>query len=157
MDDKALELTADVVTAFLSHNATAVSDLPGLMQAVHRAFREASTGVGGSSGQPAAASQPAVPIRRSITADYLICLEDGRRFRSLKRHLRAEHNLSPANYRTKWGLDNDYPMVARNYSERRSTLAKAIGLGTSTRRPAEPVQPELIETKAKRKGRRKSL
>ncbi len=118
------KLTVDIVSAFLGNNQIATNDLPGLIGQVH----DALTGV--QRGEPAAVAQkPAVSIRKSITPDYLISLEDGRPYKLLKRHLRTRHNMSPEDYRTKWGLPKDYPMVAPNYSASRSALAKSMGLG----------------------------
>ena len=104
----------------------AASDLPALIQSIHRALSGISQG---SDVQEAAPKEPAVPVRRSITPDHLVCLEDGRKFKSLKRHLRTKYNMSPEEYRAKWSLPKDYPMTAPNYSERRRVLAKEIGLG----------------------------
>jgi len=132
MDDKfeLIEMTADIVSAYVGNNSVAVSDLPNLIQSVHRAL-------GGVAGGPepveAAPKEPAVPIKRSISPDYLICLEDGRKFKSLKRHLRTKYNMSPEEYRAKWNLPKDYPMVAPNYAKARSELAKQNGPGS--RRP----------------------
>jgi predicted transcriptional regulator len=122
-----IELTADIASAYVSNNTVAASELPGLIKAVFGAL----TGVGES--DPAEPQAPAVPIRKSITPDYLICLEDGRRFKSLKRHLRSKYALSPEDYRAKWALPKDYPMVAPAYSAARSSLAKQIGLGQGGR------------------------
>ena len=133
MDDKPelIEMTADIVAAFVAANSVATADLPALIQNVHRAL----TGLGtGADAAPAAAKEPAVPIRKSITADFLICLDDGRKFKSLKRHLRTKYNMSPEDYRAKWGLPKDYPMVAPNYARARSDLAKQMGLGQGGRK-----------------------
>jgi predicted transcriptional regulator len=132
MDDKAdvIEMTADIVSAYVGNNTVAAADLPNLIQSVHRALAGVSTGVETAEVAP---KEPAVPVRRSITADYLICLEDGRKFKSLKRHLRTKYNMSPEEYRAKWGLPKDYPMVAPNYAKARSDLAKQMGLGQGGR------------------------
>ena len=132
MDDKAeiIEMTADIVSAYVGNNSVSSSDLPNLIQSVHRALAAVTTGA--SDVQPAP-KEPAVPIKRSITPDYLICLEDGRKFKSLKRHLRTKYNMSPEEYRAKWGLPKDYPMVAPNYAKARSDLAKQMGLGQGGR------------------------
>ena len=106
------------------------ADLPSLIQSVHRALSGIS---GGAETVEVAPKEPAVPIRRSITPDFLICLEDGRKFKSLKRHLRTKYNMSPEEYRAKWGLAKDYPMVAPNYAKARSDLAKQMGLGQGGR------------------------
>lgn len=132
MDDKSeiIEMTADIVSAYVGNNSVAAADLASLIQSVHRAL----TGVsGGVETVEAAPKEPAVPLKRSITPDYLICLEDGRKFKSLKRHLRTKYNMSPEDYRAKWGLAKDYPMVAPNYAKARSDLAKQMGLGQGGR------------------------
>lgn len=121
-----VELSADIVSAYVSHNALSATDLPKLISTVHAAL----IGLGGAvEPEPAVELRPAVPVKKSITPDYLICLEDGKKFKSLKRHLRTEYDMSPEEYRSKWGLPPDYPMVAPTYSEARSRLAKTIGLG----------------------------
>ena len=141
--DKLVELSAEVVSAYVSHNALSVADLPKLIAQVHQAL---ST-LGASAAVEAAPElRPAVPVKKSITPDYLICLEDGKKFKSLKRHLRTEYDMSPDEYRQRWGLPPDYPMVAPNYSEARSQLAKSIGLG---RKPeAAPVRARARKTAA---------
>ncbi len=132
MEDKAelIEMTTEIVSAYVGKNAVTTSDLPMLIQSVHRALATIN-----QAPEPveAAPRDPAVPIKKSITADYLICLEDGRRFKSLKRHLRTKYNLSPEDYRAKWSLPKDYPMVAPNYARARSDLAKQMGLGQGGR------------------------
>jgi len=121
-----VELSADIVSAYVSHNALSATDLPKLISTVHAAL----LGLGGAVEVEATTElKPAVPVKRSITPEYLICLEDGKKFKSLKRHLRTEYDMSPEEYRAKWGLPPDYPMVAPTYSEARSRLAKTIGLG----------------------------
>ena len=132
MDDKleVIEMTADIVSAYVGNNSVAAADLPNLIQSVHRALASITTG---TETVEVAPKEPAVPIRRSITADFLICLEDGRKFKSLKRHLRTKYNMSPEDYRAKWGLAKDYPMVAPNYAKARSDLAKQMGLGQGGR------------------------
>jgi predicted transcriptional regulator len=122
-----IELTADIASAYVSNNKVAASELPGLIAGVFAAL----TSVGES--EPAEPQRPAVAIKKSITPDYLICLEDGVRFKSLKRHLRAKYGLSPDDYRAKWALPKDYPMVAPAYSAARSSLAKQTGLGQGGR------------------------
>ena len=125
-DHKLVELSAAVVGAYVSHNALSAADVPKLIGQVHAAL----AGLGSPVAAEAEPEQrPAVPPRKSITPDYLICLEDGKKFKSLKRHLKTEYDLSPEEYRAKWGLPPDYPMVAPNYSAARSRLAKSIGLG----------------------------
>jgi predicted transcriptional regulator len=135
MDDKAeiIEMTADIVAAYVGHNSVSSSDLPNLIQSVHRALAAVTTGAAEAAPVP---KEPAVPIKKSITPDYLICLEDGRKFKSLKRHLRTKYDMSPDEYRSKWGLSKDYPMVAPNYAKARSDLAKQMGLGQGGRKPA---------------------
>jgi predicted transcriptional regulator len=133
MDDQgAVEQTAQIVAAYVAKNFVSLTDLPALISSVHKALAGA-TGMGGS--EPEAAKPPAVTVRRSIQQDYLVCLEDGRKFKSLKRHLRTDHDLSPEGYRAKWGLPKTYPMVAPSYSLARSDLAKAMGLGVGGRKP----------------------
>jgi predicted transcriptional regulator len=135
MDDKAeiIEMTADIVSAYVGNNSVSANDLPSLIQSVHRALSGVSTGAETVEVTP---KEPAVPVKRSITPDYLVCLEDGRKFKSLKRHLRTKYNLSPEEYRSKWGLAKDYPMVAPNYAKARSDLAKQMGLGQGGRQVA---------------------
>jgi len=132
MDEKSevIEMTADIVSAYVGNNSVTAADLPGLIQSVHRALAGISTG---GDVAEAAPKEPAVPIRRSITPDFLVCLEDGRKFKSLKRHLRTKYNMSPEEYRAKWSLPKDYPMVAPNYAKARSDLAKQMGLGQGGR------------------------
>jgi predicted transcriptional regulator len=126
-------LAAEIVAAYVSNNTVAAADIPGLLSEVHGALVQAASSA--AAGPPATA-KPAVPIRRSLGPDYIICLEDGRRFRSLKRHLRTQHNMTPEQYREKWGLPVDYPMVAPTYAQARSQLAKEMGLGQQRRRRA---------------------
>ncbi len=135
MDDKTeiTGMTADIVSAYVSNNAIATADIPNLIQSVFRALAGVSTTAEAVEATP---REPAVPVRRSITPDFLICLEDGRKFKSLKRHLRTKYNMSPDEYRAKWGLAKDYPMVAPNYAKARSDLAKQMGLGQGGRKPA---------------------
>ncbi|WP_108462217.1 MucR family transcriptional regulator [Devosia naphthalenivorans] len=125
-EQELIELSTEIVAAYVSHNALSPSDLPKLIAEVHGALRSLS-----SNEAPVAVEElkPAVPIRKSVAADYIICLEDGKKFKSLKRHLRTHYNLSPEEYREKWGLPADYPMVAPSYSATRSKLAKDNGLG----------------------------
>jgi len=132
MDEKSevIEMTADIVSAYVGNNSVAAADLQSLIQSVHRALAGVSAG---QETPEVAPKEPAVPVRRSITPDYLICLEDGRKFKSLKRHLRTKYNMSPEEYRAKWNLPKDYPMVAPNYAKARSDLAKQMGLGQGGR------------------------
>ncbi len=122
-----VELTSDIVAAYVGNNAVPAAELPHLIGDV---FKALETAVSESAGDDVAIeTRPAVPVRKSITPDYIVCLEDGKRFKSLKRHLRAHYDLTPEQYREKWGLPTDYPMVAPNYARRRSDLAKKMGLG----------------------------
>jgi predicted transcriptional regulator len=125
-----IPMTADIVAAYVSANTVPPADLPGLIHNVHKAL----TGVSAAAAPEPAPKEPAVPIKKSITPDHLICLEDGRKFKSLKRHLRTKYDMSPEEYRAKWGLAKDYPMVAPNYARARSDLAKQMGLGQAGRK-----------------------
>ena len=132
-----LAMAADIVSAYVSHNALPASEIPTLIQTVYRSLSEMD-------GAPAPAEEaapeplkPPVPVRQSIKPDYLVCLEDGKKLKMLKRHLRTNYDLSPEEYRAKWGLAADYPMVAPNYAKQRSEFAKKIGLG---RKRAEAAQ-----------------
>ncbi len=125
-----IELTANIVSAYVSHNATTAGELPGLIGQVHAALSRIGEGVSEPLAEPA---KPAISVKRSLTADYIVCLEDGKKFKSLKRHLRTQYNMTPEQYREKWGLPADYPMVAPNYAAARSELAKVMGLGQQRR------------------------
>ena len=125
-----ITLTADIVSAHVSNNSVAVSDLPILIQNVHSAL---ST-LGDALVEPEPRQEPAVSIRASVKPDYVVCLEDGKKLKMLKRHLMTHYELTPDQYRAKWNLPADYPMVAPNYAEQRRTLAKKIGLGTKRRK-----------------------
>src|SRR6201996_3236128 len=118
-----IDLTANIVSAYLSNNPTPASEIPNLISQIHAALLRVSSG---RSDVPA---KPAVSVKKSIHPDFLVCLEDGKRFKSLKRHLRTQYNMTPEQYRDKWGLPADYPMVAPNYAVARSQLAKKMGLG----------------------------
>jgi predicted transcriptional regulator len=131
-----ITLTADIVAAHVSNNSVAVNDLPQLIQNVHGAL----AGLSGSVAAPEAKPEPKVPIRSSVKPDYLVCLEDGKKLKMLKRHLMTHYNMTPDQYRQKWGLNADYPMVAPNYAEQRRTLAKSIGLGTKRKRVGRPAK-----------------
>ncbi len=126
-----IELTAQIVSAYLGHNAVASNEITNLINQVHTALKSVSGGRAPLSAEP---PKPAVPVKRSVTSDYIVCLEDGQKFKSLKRHLRAQYNMTPEQYREKWGLLPDYPMVAPNYAAARSQLAKQMGLGQQRRR-----------------------
>ncbi len=128
-----IELAADIVSAYVSNNSVSAADLAGLIGDVHAALLRVSNG---TVELPAEAPKPAISVKKSITPDYIICLEDGKKFKSLKRHLRTQYNMSPEDYREKWGLPADYPMVAPNYAQARSQLAKQMGLGQQRRKRA---------------------
>lgn len=137
-----VELTADIVSAYLSNNHVAVTDLPALIASIHSSLH--------SLGEPAAASVPdyvalvpAVPIKKSITPEYIICLEDGKQFKSMKRHLATKFGMTPDDYRRKWNLPSDYPMVAQAYAAKRSELALSLGLG----RKKSDFSPEPVAAK----------
>jgi predicted transcriptional regulator len=126
-----VELAADIVSAYVSNNSVATSDLPSLISDIHGALIRISSGVVET---PSEILKPAVPVKKSITPDYIICLDDGKKFKSLKRHLRTQYNMTPEEYRERWGLPADYPMVAPNYAQARSQLAKKMGLGQQRRK-----------------------
>ena len=126
-----IELTASIVSAYLSNNPTPATEIPNLISQVHGALVRVSSGR--TETAPLEPAKPAVSLKKSIAPDYLVCLEDGKRFKSLKRHLRTQYSMTPEQYREKWGLPADYPMVAPNYAEQRRSLAKKIGLGTKRR------------------------
>jgi len=130
-DDTLLALTADIVAAHVSNNSVAVNDLPNLIQNVHSAL----SGIAGSAAAAEPKPEPKVSIRSSVKPDFIVCLEDGKKLKMLKRHLMTHYNMTPEQYRQKWGLSADYPMVAPNYAEQRRKLAKSIGLGTKRRKP----------------------
>lgn len=125
-----VDLTVNIVSAYVAHNALSLTDLPKLIQDVHTSLGSLSAAKGAAA-ETAVDLKPAVPVRSSITDDYIICLEDGKKFKSLKRHLSAHFGMTPEQYREKWNLKPDYPMVAKNYSSRRSQLARDNGLGRS--------------------------
>ncbi|MGC1304570.1 MAG: MucR family transcriptional regulator [Caulobacteraceae bacterium] len=155
-NSEAVELTADIVSAYVTNNSVAATDLPKLIQQVHDALTQAASG---PQVEPAPPLTPAVPVKKSVTPDYLISLEDGRKYKSLKRHLNTR-GMTPDEYRAKWGLPKDYPMVAANYSAQRSNLAKTLGLGRGGRgsQPAEAAPaPEVAEAAPKTpRGRKKA-
>ena len=126
-----VDLTADIVSAYVSNNAVASADLPTLISDVYSALQRTEVEAVEPEPEPL---KPAVPVKKSINPDYIICLEDGKKFKSLKRHLRTHYNLTPEEYRDKWNLPSDYPMVAPNYAAARSELAKKMGLGQQRRR-----------------------
>lgn len=131
---ESLDATVGIVSAYVSRNSVAPADFPSLVQSIHRAIAAAR---GGAGARPSMVQTPAVAIRKSITPEHLICLEDGRRFKSLKRHLRMKFNLSPDQYRAKWSLPTDYPMVAPSSAAARSLHARSVGLGRRERRPVD--------------------
>ncbi len=140
-----LDKTADIVTAFVSKNAVPSTELPQLIQAVHASL----AGLGQPVGDTAAeVKTPAVSVKKSVTHDHIICLEDGRKFKSLKRHLRTKYGMTPEDYRAKWNLPKDYPMVAPSYSASRSTLAKEMGLGSGGRVKAPARRPRKAAASA---------
>ena len=121
-----IALTAEIVAAYVSNNTVASADIPALINQVHTALLRVTNGEAQSPSEPL---KPAVPIKRSINPDFIVCLDDGKKFKSLKRHLRTQYNMTPEQYREKWSLPGDYPMVAPNYAAARSQLAKQMGLG----------------------------
>ena len=142
-----VELTAEIVSAYVSNNTVFAGDLPGVIHNVFDALSRAST----ATGLPIREElRPAVPVKKSVTPEYIVCLEDGKKFKSLKRHLRTHYDLSPEDYREKWGLPHDYPMVAPNYAIRRSELARKHGLGRKG--VVVPDQPALAKAGGKRKA-----
>jgi predicted transcriptional regulator len=126
-----IDLTASIVSAYVSNNPTPASEIPALISLVHAALVRV---LAGRAEVPLEPAKPAVPVKKSKTADYLVCLEDGKRYKSLKRHLRTRYGMTPEQYRDKWGLPPDYPMVAPNYAAARSQLARKMGLGQQRRR-----------------------
>ncbi|MBO42317.1 MAG: MucR family transcriptional regulator [Rhodospirillaceae bacterium] len=128
-----LGYTSEITSAHVSNNTVALSDLPGLIEQIYKTLATIGGVDGGASDRPT----PAVPVKKSITPDFIVCLEDGKKLKMLKRHLKTAYDMSPEEYRERWGLSPDYPMVAPNYAKQRSRLAKEIGLGTRSRRRAE--------------------
>jgi predicted transcriptional regulator len=129
-----IELTAEIVSAYVSNNTVAAGEIPALISQVHSALARVS---GNSNDTPSEPLKPAVSVKKSITPEFIVCLEDGKKFKSLKRHLRTQYNMTPEQYRDKWSLGADYPMVAPNYAAARSQLAKQMGLGQQRRRRAK--------------------
>jgi predicted transcriptional regulator len=127
-----IQLTANIVSAYVSNNSVASGEIPALISQVYAALTRVSNG--SPVAAPTEPPKPAVPVKRSITAEHIVCLEDGKKFKSLKRHLRTQYDLTPDQYRAKWNLPPDYPMVAPNYAQARSQLAKQMGLGQQRRR-----------------------
>ena len=126
-----IALTAEIVSAYVSNNSVSAGDLPALIGQVHSALTRVSSNHGEAPSEPL---KPAISVKRSVTPDYIVCLEDGKKFKSLKRHLRTQYSMTPEAYRDKWDLPPDYPMVAPNYAEARSQLAKKMGLGQQRKR-----------------------
>ncbi len=152
-NSEAVELTADIVSAYVTNNSVAAADLPKLIQQVHDALTQAASG---PQAEPAPPLTPAVPVKKSVTPDYLISLEDGRKYKSLKRHLNTR-GMTPDEYRAKWGLPKDYPMVAANYSAQRSNLAKTLGLGRGGRGAQPAAEAPVAEAAPKAtRGRKKA-
>ncbi len=154
MHEEHMALAADIVAAYVSNNSIQAGELPVLIHSVHASLRKAAAGL--TETPVEAPKEPPVSIKKSVTNDYIICFEDGKKFKSLKRHLSTSYDLTPAAYRTKWGLPPDYPMVAPGYSATRSELAKAAGLGNV--RPAlEAVKPsaKVVEGPTKKRTRPK--
>jgi predicted transcriptional regulator len=127
--DEVLALTTEIVSAYLSNNSTAASEIPSIIEQVFRTLSNVNSEGGAMADRP----QPAVPIKKSVNPDYIVCLEDGKKLKMLKRYLKTAYNMTPEQYRERWGLPSDYPMVAPNYARQRSKLAKDIGLGTRSR------------------------
>ncbi|WP_428524475.1 MucR family transcriptional regulator [Roseibium sp.] len=126
-----IDLTADIVSAYVSNNTVASAELPGLINEVYGALQKTAAASNEPEPEPL---KPAVPVKKSVMPDYIICLEDGKKFKSLKRHLRTHYSMTPEEYRDKWDLAPDYPMVAPNYAAARSELAKKMGLGQQRKR-----------------------
>ncbi len=129
--DKLIELTANIVSAYVGHHSVQSADIPALIAQVHTALARVAANGGDAAAEPL---KPAISVKKSITPEHLVCLEDGKKFKSLKRHLRTQYNMTPEQYREKWSLPPDYPMVAPNYAAARSQLAKQMGLGQQRRR-----------------------
>lgn len=126
--DDLIKFASDIVAAYVSNNPTPISEIPGMIRSIHATL--GGLAAGGAS-EVQAAQKPAVPVKKSVTSEYIVCLEDGKKLKMLKRYLRSRYGLSPEEYRSKWGLPADYPMVAPNYAAQRSEFAKRIGLGRS--------------------------
>ncbi len=158
-----LALTTEIVSAYAGRNAVAAGDLPALISGVFQALRAAGQA---EAGKPAEVPVPAVPVKKSVTPDFLVCLEDGKRMKTLKRYLAGRYKMTPEEYRKRWGLAPDYPMVAPSYAARRSDLAKQLGLGrkpaaaAAAAPPAPAPEPAPVEAKAlprrRAAGRRKA-
>ena len=145
-----IELAADIVSAYVSKNSVPVAELPSLLNSVYAALARTAQG---QQAEPQAELVPAVSVRKSVTPDAIVCLEDGKKFKSLKRHLRTIYDMTPEQYRAKWNLPHDYPMVAPSYAKARSELARTMGLGQQRRKGAAPVEP-VAEPAASAKPKR---
>jgi predicted transcriptional regulator len=156
-----LELAAEIVSAYVAYNSLPQNELPDLLRTVHDALTHTAAG---QVEAPAEAPKPAVAVKKSVTPDYIVCLEDGKKFKSLKRHLRTQYSMTPEQYREKWGLPADYPMVAPNYAKARSELAKEMGLGQQRRKgravgdgsaagPGAAARPAKVMSPASRRAR----
>jgi len=143
-DETLLDLTTDIVASHVANNNVAVGDLPGLIRSVHGALQ----GLGKPQVEPTPELKPAVPIRLSVKPDYIVSLESGKKMKMLKRYLQTSYGMTPADYRQKWGLPADYPMVAPNYAEQRKTLAVKIGLGRKPKTAKAPAKPRGKKTGA---------
>src|SRR5918995_6567346 len=147
-----VELATEIVSAYVGNHSVATGDLAGLIRDVHTALQQSASGPSEPEPEP---REPAVSVKKSVQPDYIVCLEDGKKFKSLKRHLRTDHNLSPEEYRARWGLPRDYPMVAPNYAASRSELAKKMGLGRGRQgNGATAAAAETAAPAPKRGGRR---
>jgi predicted transcriptional regulator len=146
MSETILQLTADIVSAQVAKTPMETPDLIALIRSVHSALSNAGKPV-----EEVTVQQPAVPVRKSVFPDFIVCLEDGKKLKMLKRHLQTSYNMTPDDYRAKWGLPHDYPMVAPSYARHRSTLAKTFGLG---RKPASPPDEPVVQKIPARKTRR---
>ncbi len=134
--DDFVHLAAEIAAAYVANNSLPPAEIPNLLKSIHASLREISgkaSSASPSAAEAVAPQKPAVPINKTVSPDHIVCLEDGQSFRSLKRHLGTAHNMTPQQYREKWGLPADYPMVAPNYAEARSEMAKKIGLGQRRR------------------------
>lgn len=148
-----IELAADIVSAFVSNNSVPIADLPALIGSVHATLGKLTQSAVEEKPEPLT---PAVSIKRSITPDYIVCLEDGKKFKSLKRHLRTRYDMTPDQYRAKWNLASDYPMVAPNYAAARSELAKNMGLGQQRRKQDSAAESDAKAAPAPRSRRAKA-
>ena len=146
----ALKLTADIVSAFVSNNSLPPNDIPGLFNAIHQTIKTASEAK--QIEVAVVPLEPAVPIKKSVTPDFIVCLEDGKKFKSMRRHLDTAYNMTPEQYRMKWKLPADYPMVAPAYAAKRSALAKAAGLGVARKLAPPADAPKARKTVTKKKA-----